>query len=299
MIYLIDIIFFFRMAQQLPDYLSVMSGSRKSFMYGKKAMKKTNAVNGYGVKTSLTGFLTSLLAFCVLAFAAIDAKAANIIYQYAATKADKDSTYYGGSGGHAVWLPDIQAQISGLNSPKFLFNGDGVFTEFDDGTATLTGTAFSEQDPTKSFLVNLTMSSFSSSPKKELKSNAYKNNDPVDTSTWRYYFMDSGSLIGTGDFAGLDLALSHRPSDGRYGFQVGVGANGKNINLGMSGWFSYVVTGNTTGYSINNSTRADFNLDLEMTFDSENNEVDVAEPISLGLMGMGLAAFGIRRRRTS
>jgi hypothetical protein len=54
--------------------------------------------------------------------------------------------------------------------------------------------------------------------------------------------MIDGSASGTGDYAGSELALSHQPSNGYFGFQIGEGANNKNGNYGFSGWIYYSGT---------------------------------------------------------
>jgi hypothetical protein len=54
--------------------------------------------------------------------------------------------------------------------------------------------------------------------------------------------MIDGSASGTGDYAGSELALTHQPSSGYFGFQIGEGANNKNGNYGFSGWVYYSGT---------------------------------------------------------
>ena len=54
---------------------------------------------------------------------------------------------------------------------------------------------------------------------------------------WFYFLMASGSLEGTGIYAGSSFELSHQPANGYYGLQMGQGANNKNANYGGSAWF--------------------------------------------------------------
>ena len=54
---------------------------------------------------------------------------------------------------------------------------------------------------------------------------------------WFYFLMSSGSLEGTGLYAGSSFELSHQPANGYYGLQMGQGANNKNANYGGSAWF--------------------------------------------------------------
>jgi hypothetical protein len=66
-----------------------------------------------------------------------------------------------------------------------------------------------------------------------------------DHTEWMYYILQgSSTATGWGDYAGSELALSHQPSNGFFGFQVGEGANNKNANHGYSGWFYYIGTFN-------------------------------------------------------
>jgi len=60
---------------------------------------------------------------------------------------------------------------------------------------------------------------------------------------WSYYKLSEESkLIGAIDYSGSELNLSHNPIDYTYGFQVGNGANNRNSEYGISGWFSYQGT---------------------------------------------------------
>jgi hypothetical protein len=64
-----------------------------------------------------------------------------------------------------------------------------------------------------------------------------------DYTEWMYHILQNSSTAsGWGDYAGSELALSHQPSNGFFGFQVGEGANNKNANHGYSGWFYYIGT---------------------------------------------------------
>ena len=146
------------------------------------------------------------------------------------------------------------------------------------------------------------------SPKKELSGDAY---DPgpggIDPDTWHYYgedpdnpgtssFMGSfiGTLEGKGAYAGAELELMGFGAN----LQVGEGANGKNLNYGLSGWFTWTVTHQPDDTSIILNSRptlerlgsrdhGDFNLDLHQT----------PEPSSYLLFGSGLAALGYWKRR--
>jgi hypothetical protein len=57
-----------------------------------------------------------------------------------------------------------------------------------------------------------------------------------------YILQGTSTATGWGEYEGSELALSHQPSNGFFGFQVGEGANNKNANHGYSGWFYYIGT---------------------------------------------------------
>ncbi len=62
-------------------------------------------------------------------------------------------------------------------------------------------------------------------------------------STWRFYELDSTRSFMYGvpgtHFGGDTILLLHNPPSLNYGFQIGYGANDKNANYGISGWFLF------------------------------------------------------------
>nr|MCH9647210.1 carboxypeptidase regulatory-like domain-containing protein [Deltaproteobacteria bacterium] len=178
--------------------------------------------------------------------------------EYCVSPAEGD-VFNSGSGGHALWLPGI--------SQELIFDGGGgTFVQNSDGTASLTGTLSDEADSSKQFLVSvqftgLTFITPPGSPKKELDPNAYsENGGPVDTDSWVYYTGFTGSLIGAGSWAGAEVTFSLTGS----AFQLGVGANGKNVNFGGSGWFDWSVTSQPSGGGFPSTGRGDINIDLNV-----------------------------------
>ncbi len=178
------------------------------------------------------------------------------------------SDSYGSGSTHALWLPGIAEDL--------IFDPDsGVFTESADGTATFTGTVSSESDPTSGFSIALSLSGRtdtapSGSPKLELDSSAYAPVGPIDTDTWYYYPDFSGVLTGVGGWEGAEVQLTRRGP----AWQVGEGANGKNLNYGASAWLDYTVSaqpgscdggayeGAGGGDCFDSTGNGDFNLDL-------------------------------------
>ncbi len=264
---------------------------------------------------------------------------------YRVTEADRDSSVANYSGGHAFWLPDngSHTNIPNGNSSNFVFKNDsGRLNVSDDMTsARLTGTlqsvgkASSMWDVDIMFILGMDSATYSNDHidpngnthdgkvKRELKSSQYVDNGgTIDPETWRYFYMDESNATLTGSagsgYEGTTLDLYQRPNGrdyGKYVFQMGEGANGKNLNLGLSGWLGYTTAqtgeqdsqrsysrtsrysrwGSRSNYS--NYCRnghgyegvGDINIDLE----------PIPEPISAGLTMMGLGALTVvtRRRR--
>ncbi|MFN7964020.1 MAG: SdrD B-like domain-containing protein [Thermoanaerobaculia bacterium] len=165
---------------------------------------------------------------------------------------------YGTGGGHAFWLPGIDTDLVFTPDP-------GSFTVRTDGTASITGTAWSTAHPSRGFdvvvdLAGLTSIAPPGSPKKELAAGAYiENGGPIDPSTWFYYTSMTGSMFGVGDYAGAVIRLARTGP----AFQVGVGANGKNLNLGGSAWFAWTVEHQpNVGTALPTTGQGDINVDL-------------------------------------
>lgn len=215
---------------------------------------------------------------------------------------------YGGNGGHTFWFPSNGGnEIPNGGNTAFHFVDDSGVLEFsmDMTSATMTGQIASVGDPSSvwdvviNFVLGMDNTDFTNpmghinpnggtsfgEQKRELNSSAYtENGGPVDPSTWRYYYMDEDNSTLTG-VGGADdgeiLELTQRPGGSDYGkfvFQVGAGANGKNVNFGASTWFNY--TGKYNGHG-------DINIDLK--------EIPTPGAASLALLSCGIA--GARRRR--
>jgi hypothetical protein len=88
-------------------------------------------------------------------------------------------------------------------------------------------------------------------PKKELIGDAYSPGPGgVDTDTWRYFDFDTqkeSSFWGTeGDVKDMHYLFTQRARDKGYKGQLGIGANGKNINLGFSAWLDWMMLSDTS-----------------------------------------------------
>ena len=142
--------------------------------------------------------------------------------------------------GHALYLPGI--------GTDFVFTPGGSFVERTGGTARMIGVVTSESDPSKSFAIDVQMTDRvdpldvnhppAGSPKLELVSGAYEGNGgQVDPRDWRYYETMTGILTGLDCLEGAIVQVDRRGP----AFQVGKGANGKNVEWGGSGWLDYTT----------------------------------------------------------
>jgi len=176
----------------------------------------------------------------------------------------------------------------------------GYLTQIDTtSTATLKGDAWSMQSADKGFHVDIQLSGLVTlggilspgSPKKELKDAAYSAlGGPVDPSSWTYYTTAVGTLTGFGSYAGYVVALSNFGPP----FQIGVGANGKNITRGGSGWFQ--VT-NSNAPLLTVGTLGDGNLNLSNPVIIPDPDTTTPEPSTFVLFGSALAGMFLYRRK--
>jgi len=169
------------------------------------------------------------------------------------------------SGGHALFLNNL--------GTDFVFTPGGQFTEFADGSASLTGLVQRTSDPLQRFLVSVQfvgrLDPFDPgypppmSPKLELAPSAYVQNggSPIDTDAWHYYQVTVGTLIGQASYAGAVYTIDRMGP----AFQVGLGANGKNLNYGGSGWLNAyrVAPPSDPNVVLPLTTFGDFNLDMD------------------------------------
>lgn len=241
--------------------------------------------------------LLGLVSFATVA--AMPAIAAPVMYN--ATSATSDSLHAGNSD-HSLWMPMFEslagtALNGNSNGSDFDFVPDGKFSIATDGSATLSGTVRSQVDSDFSFDVLLSFVGLagpgSGGPKKELKSSAYvANGGPIDHSTWSYFRLVDGTISGAGSASGLSFDVLERPSSGAYPGQFGVGANGKNGDLGFSVWFYTVVNNDCVNSLCATLARrgpqaGDVNIDLS----------EVPLPAGMLLFATGLAGLATRRRR--
>lgn len=174
--------------------------------------------------------------------------------------------------GHAIWMPGLQVGLqappcdpsfgaaAGTDGNKFTVQPSAnipvaSFVEDASGNATLTAHVQSSfQNAGFDMVVqfnNSTTTPCPGNPVLELCSGCYvapfnasapnctgSNCGCVDPNTWHYYSLVTGTLTGTGNYAGAVVTLTPAMMGC---FQVGNGASGKNVDYGFSGWFDYQV----------------------------------------------------------
>lgn len=225
---------------------------------------------------------------------------------------------------HAFWLPGL------AGGSDFIFknsNKGGSYDVYSDGSdryLNFTGKVVSENntDQQWNFDIWFKDSVFASDGKSntgkdklELTSDNYVDNGgTIDPTTWQHWDLigfDDGcsgpycsKIVGKKDFKNLNLSLTQRPGNGTYTFQSGVGANGKNLNDGLSGWFQWDLGGTEAAIQSYKNTYSgaktsgigDINVDLESTpLPPPPPPVSVPEP-SL-MVGLGLTGAALLKRK--
>ncbi|MCB0761991.1 MAG: T9SS type A sorting domain-containing protein [Flavobacteriales bacterium] len=155
------------------------------------------------------------------------------------------STAFGPGDDWAFWLPS--GYMDGyVTSANFVFDANGGhFDQFVDGTAHLYGTVVNDENPSEIFELDFWFENKSDWDAWSSMGRSYKDDlgcaQPDLYESWTYYELVGGisAAYGQGDLAGDVLYFYHMPSNYYFGFQIGMGANNKNCDYGMSGWFTF------------------------------------------------------------
>lgn len=239
--------------------------------------------------------------FGIAAFLALVGATSAGATTFSVTSAISDSLH-GGSNDHAVHLKFFE-KIQGTplyrrwSGSDFDFIPAGTFVIDENGNAQISGQIVSQVDPRFAFDVMVDFIGLngpgSGGPKKELRSCAYGGScGDIDPSSWEYFSLSSGTFTGTGALEGLSFAISEKPVDTVYPFQLGVGANGKNGNLGAASWF-YLFLNDDCDNPLCDDLAAfsvlhgDFNIDL----------IPTPLPAGLLLFGSGLIGLASVKKR--
>ncbi|MCB9094808.1 MAG: hypothetical protein H6621_07045 [Halobacteriovoraceae bacterium] len=166
-------------------------------------------------------------------------------------------------GGYALYIFGVG---------KFKFTSHGLLMKFVDGYAHLRGYVYNESNPAEILKVSVILKDrrTGETPKKELKDIAYdENGGPVDTDDWAYYTLEAGLFEGSGDLVGTCLDITQNSM----AFQIGFGANGRNITFGASSWFTILTAASSKTklppyWKIDGD--GDINIDLERPYCIKN-----------------------------
>ena len=212
--------------------------------------------------------------------ASLKLSASPINYKIFSAEKDQYAKY---SGGHSFWMPSLSRNL------RFEDGATGYGTlVIDDmtGVAKIFGEIRSKSNTSKGFNVDITLTDMELIPvdggKRELKSvgsgTVYTNlgGTLVDTSTWIGFNTVEGTLTGIGTYDGLDYSVSRRGPTA----QFGIGASGKNVDLGFSTWLDFDRTKGTMGPSY---IYGDINVGAS----------PAPEPGTLALVGVGLLGIGL------
>ncbi len=151
-------------------------------------------------------------------------------------------------GSHAVYLPNL-----GLNSTKWVFGPQGGTIEtYANGTARIYGNIYFHNDTTKSFFLDFNFSNKMTWAQWSALGRGWKGSAGTvgnNYENWDYYIFSTSTpstLTGRNAYTGNNLNVTHNPSNYQYGLQIGLAANDKNGNYGLSTWFNH--TGWKTGH---------------------------------------------------
>ncbi|MFZ6051114.1 HYR-like domain-containing protein [Halocola ammonii] len=154
---------------------------------------------------------------------------------------------------HAIWFSDDDVVGNNLNQ-RFDFVENGTFEQFPDGTARLTGTVENRNDYDARFSFTVWLKDASTyeewtsipnaasptgfrQPKLDAGTSVDIDDQYLD---WTYYEIDeskNNEFVGEGDLAGYNGTITHRPSNLRWGVQVGDRASLQSLGHGISFWF--------------------------------------------------------------
>lgn len=168
--------------------------------------------------------------------------------------------------------------------PSWVFKDQpGTLTTYSDGTANMVGTVVNIADTNLQFCVELWLENKRDWGTWTSLGYSVKGSVHGPFMTWDYYEVDSlrSRLIGKRGLAGDTFCLSHAPVNRYYGFQIGDGANDKNGNYGLGGWFNWL--NKKTG----EMGTGDFNNSLYNCIDS----VTLSQRSSLGALAVLEGAY--------
>lgn len=176
------------------------------------------------------------------------------------------STAFGPGQDWALWLPGVNP-----SNVVWLWDNNGSLEVYGDGNVIISGHVHSAADPSMGFDVFMLLGNARNWDEWSALGRGYKddlNYGAASHTDWTYYEMTEGFcyLNGTGSIAGSQLQLSHLPVNYYFGYQLGNGANNKNGNEGLSGWFTYA------GYLNNEYISGHGDINVDKSCSSSNPE---------------------------
>ncbi len=219
-------------------------------------------------------FLTIMFVTVALFNVQTKAVAKEITAIYSVSDSLRDGRYaYGPTDRFSIFFPgwDFNTSIH-MHAEE-----NAQFTEYDDKTARLKGTFSFLNKQTDMHevweaeinfrAVNLTSShsrnqTLNQNPYLELKDEMYQTTEQVglvNVETWHYYNVSGGKLKRLSPNTNAHVVIT--PRNDMPPFQIGKGANGRNINFGASGWVKWTL------FELNKApkfTESDINIDLEL-----------------------------------
>ncbi|MEL6543579.1 MAG: hypothetical protein AAFQ82_03075 [Myxococcota bacterium] len=191
-------------------------------------------------------------------FASVLSSDPSLLFQV--TVAEADPSVGGAGGGHAIWFRGF-ADGDGSKTVRLRFSDD-AFLRVGEASS-LRGTARVTDGPSagERWVVNVPLSYRgqgsagvgAGGPKRELSAGSQP-----DAWVERWLYFDWGEAVMENE-QGDRIRLLLRPSNGRFPFQLGRSASGKNQNLGAAGWFHFERV-NANGEQFGGI--GDFNVDL-------------------------------------
>jgi large repetitive protein len=202
--------------------------------------------------------------------------------------------------GHALWTNPSLSYLLGVSNNNFIQVTPGTMTTYSDGTMKIEGSVKNAGNATKRFnyvanyrlkrnytqwtaIPNANTPSGFREPKLDAGTTVTITNEFLG---WDYYELDPNKpnqLVGTNALAGIVLTISHRPSDYRYGAQLGDKGSLQSNGLGFSAWID--LSGTINGNVVND--HGDFNMNLTgcnpgVAFDAS---VNVTQPTCANICG--------------
>ena len=160
------------------------------------------------------------------------------------------------------WKPSSRSFWTS-NNGSFEFTSGGQIDYCDNGEAYITGTISQTNNSNDQWEVFIKLENRQSYS--ELQSNggsAYNPGNYGDEEDWYFYEVSSESRwFGQGNNCGKSVNISHRPADYSKRVQIGLGANLKDSDFGISSWFDF--TGDIESIADLNADLAGCNTDEE------------------------------------